>query len=197
VTGRGGRRAEFVFGYGSLASAGSHQATREFHRRGFVAELAGVARGWGVAMDNSVDLPGYKYYEDAAGARPEVFVAFLDLADDPAPGASVNGLCRPVDGDALAQLDLRERNYVRLDVSERVDSSGGRVWAYVGSRCGRARLREGRRRGSAVIQAGYLRSVRLGFRELGPQEYDACAASLEPGGLAVVELVRRELPADV
>ena len=33
-------------------------------------------------MDNSVDLPGYKYYVTPDGERPPVFVTFLNLVED-------------------------------------------------------------------------------------------------------------------
>ncbi|MGZ4295803.1 MAG: gamma-glutamylcyclotransferase [Solirubrobacteraceae bacterium] len=149
-------------------------------------------------MDNRHDLPGYKYYTDAGGRRPEVFVAYLDLvaaADD--AGAAVNGLCLPVDGAMLEALDRRERNYERVDVSDRVAAAGAggvRVWAYVGSVEARERLAAGRREGTAVIDAGYVRTVEAGFAALGPREHAACRPSLEPGGLPVLELRRHELP---
>src|SRR4051794_25328348 len=76
---------QYVFGYGSLAAdlPGSHAAV-----------LRGRRRGWGVAMDNAVDVPGYKHYRlRRDGSRPRVFVAFLDLFDDPA-GATI-GVCVP------------------------------------------------------------------------------------------------------
>ena len=61
----------------------------------------------------------------------------------------------------LAELDERERNYDRHDVTELVDADlGGRVWAYVGSLAGRPRLARGRRRGTAVVARGYLRRCR-------------------------------------
>ena len=76
-----------MFAYGSLAE---RPASR--------AELRGYRRRFDVAMDNSVDLPGYKYYVDeASGERPEVFVAFVDLVPDDA--AAVNGVVFEVDGD--------------------------------------------------------------------------------------------------
>ena len=114
---------QFVFGYGSLAAdlAGSHPAL-----------LRGRRRGWGVAMDNAVDVPGYKHYRlRADGSRPEVFVAFLDLFDDPA--AATHGVCVAVDDAQLAAIDHRERNYERVDVTDAVMPARGTVWAYVGS----------------------------------------------------------------
>ena len=73
---------QFVFGYASLV---------EHLPDGFAADLKGHRRVWAVAMDNSRDLPGYKYYVDRhSGARPAVHVTFLDLEPDPA--TAVNGV---------------------------------------------------------------------------------------------------------
>lgn len=185
-----------MFGYGSLvADDGPPRPppTRDPNPGpgGFVADLRGYRRQWGVAMDNRRDLPGYKYYTDPEGRRPAVFVAFLDVVED--PDASVNGLCLPVDAAALAQLDERERNYVRVEVSDRVQAQGARVWTYTGSPQGRERLRRGRAAGRAVIDAGYLRAVQAGFAWLGEAELSACRPSLHADGLPVVPLRRHPL----
>lgn len=189
---------QFVFGYGSLAAEiGSHHG-REPCDEGFIADLPGFHRGWGVAMDNRRDLPGYKYYTAADGSRPGVFVSFLDVA---AAGvqSSVNGLCLPVDCAQLVRLDRRERNYVREDVTDRVPAGatggadGVQIWAYVGRDDARDRLAAARRAGIAVIDAGYLRVVEAAFAALGSDELARCRASLEPGELPVVELTRHEL----
>jgi gamma-glutamylcyclotransferase (GGCT)/AIG2-like uncharacterized protein YtfP len=186
--------AQFVFGYGSLTARAGLVVTRELKEDGFVADLTGLRRTWGVAMDNRRDLPGYKYYTDAAGRRPQVFVAYLDLVQAPEdPGAVVNGMCLPVDDAVLAQLDARERNYERADVSDRVSAGGATVWAYIGSAAARERLSAGRGTSTAVIDAGYVRTVEAGFALLGDAELAACRASLEPGDLPVADLTRHEL----
>jgi hypothetical protein len=184
-------RGDFIFGYGSLAEL-AFVPGREPRDEGFVADLPGFARGWGVAMDNRRDRPGYKYYTAADGSRPAVFVSFLDVW---AVGgvAAVNGLCLPVDAAALTRLDRRERNYARLDVSDRIDAGGARVWVYVGTPAARERLRDARGDGRAVIDAGYLRAVESAFAALGAEELKRCRPSLAPGDLPVVELVRHEL----
>ncbi len=184
-------RRQFVFGYGSLAARRVGLAP---DAAGFIAELAGARRTWGVAMDNRHDLPGYKYYTDSGGRRPRAFVAFLDLRFVDGAGAAVNGLCRPVDDVALAALDLRERNYERVDVSNRIDAGAARVWAYRGTAAARQRFAEGLCTSTVVIDAGYLRAVRAGFAALGEAEERAARASLTPGPIPVAELTRHDLP---
>jgi cation transport regulator ChaC len=175
---------QYVFGYGSLAAdlPGSHAAV-----------LRGRRRGWGVAMDNAVDVPGYKHYRlRRDGSRPRVFVAFLDLFDDPA-GATI-GVCVPVDDAQLAVLDHRERNYERLDVTEAVIPARGRIWVYVGAAAGRRRLQRAREAGRAVVSRDYLDRTRAAFAALGAEaaaDFDAGAAV---GDLPVWELDRVENP---
>src|SRR5215218_6013856 len=94
----------FVFGYGSLASDG-----------GTPARLHGYRRAWNVSMDNRVTIPGYKYYLDEAGERPEVFVTFLNLV----AGDGVDGVVLEVPD--IAALDARERNYARVEVTGSID----------------------------------------------------------------------------
>ena len=145
-------------------------------------------------MDNRQNLPGYKYYTDADGRRPAAFVTFLDLRPSDTTTAGVNGLCLPVGEADLIELDRRERNYERVDVSDRIDAGGAHLWVYLGSAAGRARLEAGQRGGTAVIDANYLRAVEAGFAALGEPEHRLCRLSLEPGGLPVSELTRHELP---
>ena len=151
----------FVFGYGSLLERGT----------GTPCRLEGHRRRWGVAMDNRRTIPGYKYFLDPAGGRPEVFVAFLDAV--PEPGAACAGLAFPVDPAALGELDARERNYRRVDVTGAVDADlGGRVWAYLGLEEARERLAAGRRAGTAVVSRAYVEGVRAGFAAFG-LDFDA------------------------
>ena len=96
--------------YGWLAAdlPGSHPAV-----------LRGRRRGWGVAMDNRVDVPGYKPYRlRADGCRPAVFVAFLDLfrtrrptAGSASPSTAPRCRARP----ARAQLRPRRRDRAAVD----------------------------------------------------------------------------------
>lgn len=138
---------------------------------GRVATLRGYERRWQVAMDNRVDLPGYKYYVDSkTGERPPVCVAFLDLA--PASGRSVKGVVFEADLDAL---DGRERNYARREVMDG-------VVAYIGTPDARERYR----RGPTVVSAEYLESVRRGLARIG--------ASTESPPVPIRHLERIDLP---
>ena len=153
---------DHVFGYGSLVFDGS----------GVMATLPGHRRVWGVATDNIRSIPGYKMYLlRSDGSRPEVYVAFADIEPDPA--GSVKGSVRPVSEQELAQLDLRERNYDRIDVTDLIDGEfGGRVWAYRGSAEGRERLRRGRDEGRAVVSRDYMEKVQAALRTLGEDEHE-------------------------
>ena len=145
--------AAFVFGYGSLLEGAT----------GVPCRLRGWGRRFGVAMDNSRTIPGYKYFVEAGtGARPAVFVAFLDV--EPEPGAAVQGVAAEVDAALLAALDERERNYARVEVTAALDRDlGAPVWAYTGLPEARARYATG----PTVVSRAYLESVRAGFAAFG------------------------------
>jgi hypothetical protein len=178
-----GWNMEYVFGYGSLAWDGRGPLQQ--------AELRGTRRVWGVAMDNTRDIPGYKHYRRRRdGSRPEVCVAFLDL--EPADGGeAVNGICLEVTPERLASLDERERNYVRVDVTDRLEPRPpGRTWAYVGRPESRDRLRRARARSRAVVSREYREHVMRGFAALGRDALTRFWSSTELEGLPVVDLVR-------
>ncbi|MEJ7797821.1 MAG: gamma-glutamylcyclotransferase family protein [Solirubrobacteraceae bacterium] len=170
---------QFVFGYGSLVAEneGCHVAT-----------LCGHRRSWAVAMDNRVDVPGYKFYRlRCDGSRPQVFVCFLDIEADLA--CAVTGICMPVGERGLRRLDDRERNYDRIDVTAEIDGARGRVWAYRGSDAGRARLRDGRALGLAVASRDYLDGVLDAIAAIAPDE----VASVQRSP-AALDLERIEIP---
>lgn len=172
-------RRQLVFGYGSLAG----------DLDGTVVQLPGHRRVWGVAMDNSADLPGYKHYLlRADGSRPRIYVAFLDLVEDAT--SAVNGVLRPVGDAILRELDRRERNYDRVDVTGAIRGVSGTVWTYLGSADGRARLRDARERRVAVVSREYLADVRAGFAALSAQQLAAFESSSDLGGLPVWDLER-------
>jgi len=178
---------EYVFGYASLVL--------DDDGRGTVARLPGYRRVWGVATDNLRAIPGYKMYLSRAdGSRPAVYVAFLDIEAD--PSSVVNGVVRPVSPGELEVLDLRERNYDRVDVSGQIEGFEGRVWTYRGSAEGRERLVRGRAEGRAVVSRDYVDKVRAGFAALGEHQERAFAGSSSLDDLPVLDLERLDLPPD-
>jgi cation transport regulator ChaC len=180
------RRKTYVFAYGSLAAAGTLDLSRLAHAHGF-------RRAWDVAMDNRRSLPGYKFYVDPdTGDRPSVYVTFLNLTDG--SGGTVNGVLLPVAQAALPELDARERNYARVDISERIhEPVDGRVWVYIGTAEARARYVTGLRAGTAVVDAAYREMVQRQFRELGESAYCEFAATTDAPACPVRRLRRIDL----
>ena len=108
---------------------------------------------------------------------------FLDLEE--APGHAVDGVVVAVVPEELPALDLRERNYVRDDVAPALrppPAAGAPAIAYVGSDAGRARCRDGLRRGDAVVARSYLDAVTAAF-----------GAAIPPPPVPVRDL-RRDVP---
>jgi hypothetical protein len=175
---------DHVFGYGSLAG----------ELQGDLVGLRGWRRVWGVAADNEHALPGYKrYLLRSDRSAPAVHVAFLDIVED--PDCAVNGVIAAVNAEALAALDRRERNYDRIDVTAAIDNPPpGRVWTYVGSLAGRARLRDGVDRERAVVARDYAERVHAAFRAMGEGEYRRFLASSDLDHLPVLDLERVDLP---
>jgi cation transport regulator ChaC len=147
----------FVFGYGSLLRRPG----------GIPCHLLGHRRAWNVAMDNRQTIPGYKYYVDpGTGERPPLHVAFLNIY--PAPEGRLNGVACPVALEMLQQLDRRERNYVRVDVTQLLDVDiGGTAWAYLGRDDARQRFEAARRANTAVVSQDYFDAVRDDFATVG------------------------------
>ena len=174
-----------VFGYASLVI--------DDDGRGALASLPGYRRVWGVATDNARSIPGYKMYlRRSDGTRPPVYVAFMDLEPDPA--CSVKGVVRQVDAADLRDLDRRERNYERVEVTGQIEGVEGRVWTYRGSAEAHERLRRGRELGRAVVSRDYLEKVREGFRRLGAEEERSVLDPSSLEDLAVWDLERVDLP---
>ena len=178
-----------VFGYGSLAARVPVDGSA-------LPVLPGVQRVWGVAMDNGVAVPGYKRYTDpVSGTPPACLVTFLDLVPAVAVAPGVNGVLLEVDADALATLDARERNYERIEVTDRLrPAPQGRVFAYVGSAEGRARAARGRAIGAGVVHRGYLDLVENAFAAHGQDELARYRTTTAAPDLPVRELERLAVP---
>jgi cation transport regulator ChaC len=168
----------FVFGYGSLLRRPD----------GIPCHLHGHRRAWNVAMDNRRTIPGYKYYVDPeTGERPPVRVAFLNIYA--AAEGRVNGIAFPVSAEALDELDRRERNYDRIEVTSLLDADlGGTVWTYLGSAAARERFETG----PAVVAQDYFETIRGGFAAAGGLE--AFERSTDPVSVPLRRLTRVDVP---
>ena len=168
----------FVFGYGSLLRRPG----------GIPCHLLGHRRAWNVAMDNRRTIPGYKYYVDPdTGERPPVHVTFLNIY--PAAQGRVNGIAFPITAAALDQLDRRERNYDRIDVTRRLDVElGGTVWTYVGRDDARERFAAD----TAVVSQEYFDAIREAFATVGG--LDAFEQSTDRLTVPLRRLTRVDLP---
>ncbi len=172
-----------MFGYASLLS----DMRREEEE---LCRLRGYRRRWNVATDNSVTQGRYKIYLDpVTGEQPPVFVTFVNLVPD--GDGSIAGILFPVTPVQLAELDLRERNYERREVSADVTAGvEGPVWCYFGTADAEARYREGKRSGSAVVNRAYHEQVRGGFASYGAEALRDFEATTEAPQVPIVELER-------
>jgi hypothetical protein len=150
--------------------------------------LHGYRRTWGVAMNNWEGGEAVKHYVDPDGDRPRVRVAYLNVEEQ--PGESLNGLAIPVDASRLAELDSRELNYRRIELSEALEPRlEGRTFVYVGSDAGRARRR--RSVPELVVSTAYVALVRASFAALGSEALEEFERTTEPITLPERMLERR------
>lgn len=153
--------AAFVFGYASLVALEDAEA--------LPGRLRGYRRCWGVAMNNWEEGEGAKHWLDRnSGERPHIRVAYLDLREQ--EGSVVNGLALPVDADRLAEIDAREINYRRIDVTDvfEGDVEARKVFTYAGLDAARERCRQGVSDGNVFVSRDYVRLVRRAFERLAP-----------------------------
>jgi len=160
----------WIFGYGSLVSPASMATTigRTVAADDVaVAHLDGFGRRWNYG---SMHLRGDW---DHDGVRvTQGLVVSLGLV---AAGAeSCNGVIVRVTSDELAQLDWRERDYQRTDVTDliRLDDGAGtrrsrRVMTYVPRPSAIERYEQARDLGRAGIRQSYWKLVGAAFGDLG------------------------------
>lgn len=104
----------FVFGYGSLVSAKSVASTLGRHLDLEEAELRGWQRAWNVGSDK--ESHPERTFRLADGSEYEGLTVVLGIE----PGDRCAGSVFAVTEEDLALLDVRERNYDRIDVTDQV-----------------------------------------------------------------------------
>lgn len=184
----------YVFGYGSLVELKQPLALDGRLHPAMPGRLRGFRRRWCVAMNNWETSEDEKHFLDpASGLKPRVAVAYLDLEE--AAGEAVNGLAVPVDARRLAELDRREVNYRRLEVSAAFEpATPHAVFAYRGTAAARARCRAGEDGTEVYVSRQYAERVRRAFVALGPGQLAEYERTTEPPPFPQRELEPRYPP---
>jgi dephospho-CoA kinase len=172
----------YVFGYGSLVAMKEEVTLGGRPWPAVPGSLRDYRRYWGAAMNNWEATPLEKHFVDPeTGEQPRIRVAYLDVDDE--PGCAVNGLAIPADARRLAEFDVREVNYLRVDVSADFEPPLPRpVFAYRATEEARERCRRHRADAEVFVSRDYVAAVRRAFAALGPgqlEEYERSTAPLD------------------
>jgi hypothetical protein len=113
----------------------------------------------------------------------------------PDPGSEVNGVLFAVTEAGLAELDERERNYERVEISaDLTPAPDGRAWVYTGSAAAVRRFTVGERSDRAVISRAYYQKVVDDFSAIGAAELTAFEQLTDPPPCPVLDLRRVDVP---
>lgn len=189
----------WIFGYGSLVSPVSfgHTLGRELTPGVdfFEAEVAGYGRRWNYATDVTFTAVG----PDGVERSDWVFIALgLKQAHD----ETANGAVGWVDDSELAALDLRERRYDRVDVTElttlapEVSDALGQmpIFTYVPRAEPVDAFHAARQAGVAAITTRYWDLVDEAFADLGADRRDRYRATTPDAGLPVLTQADADVP---
>lgn len=175
----------WVFGYGSLVSPTSLASTIRRHVAPadiIAAHLHGYGRRWNYG---SLHLRGDWRHNDVEVHQGVV----ISLGLVPAEGEHCNGVAVRVTEEELAQLDWRERDYERTDVTERIEADrigaeaalvGLPVVTYVPRSSAVERYEAARDDRRAAIRRPYWDLVSQAFADLGENHSTTYAATPAP-----------------
>ncbi|MFK7918965.1 MAG: dephospho-CoA kinase [Ilumatobacter sp.] len=182
-------RTTWVFGYGSLVSptAMSRTITRvaEPGVDFFEAELSGYGRRWNYGV---MHIAGSWTTDDGAQIDDGVIVA---LGLEASASESVNGVIASVTDEELANLDRRERNYDRVDVTAQVSTSASgvdNVVAYVPKPAAVDHYVAARDTGRAGIRRTYWNLVDEAFATLGTEQQQRYRETTPEPDVALVDV---------
>ena len=183
--------ATWVFGYGSLAAPSSIARTIgrlpepgvDYH----AAHLDGYGRRWNYG---SLHLRGdWNHDGEAVDAGLVVSLGLIVAPDERCHGAVF-----AVDDAELGQLDWRERDYERTDVTAAITSAGvpagACVVTYVPRPSAIERYETARDRSRAAVRRSYWELVHDAFDDLG-DEHGAAMRSTPPPDVPVVDIELR------
>lgn len=175
----------WVFGYGSLVSPTSLASTIGRHVAPadiIAAHLHGYGRRWNYG---SLHLRGDWRHNDVEVHQGVV----ISLGLVPAEGEHCNGVAVRVTEEELAQLDWRESDYERTDVTERIEADrigaeaalvGLPVVTYVPRSSAVERYEAARDDRRAAIRRPYWDLVSQAFADLGENHSTTYAATPAP-----------------
>jgi dephospho-CoA kinase len=150
-----------------------------------VAHLDGYGRRWNYG---SLHLRGDWRHDGVDVVQGLVVSLGLEAADS----ESCNGVIVSVSADELAQLDWRERDYERTDVTDQISVAGerpsGRVVTYVPRASAIERYEAARDNRRAGIRQSYWELVSAAFRDLGGDHHDRYVTTPAPD-VPVVDMV--------
>ena len=185
-------QSNFIFGYGSLVNVKNLEQylKRELKPNSdyTICNLKNFQRCWNVAMDNQIDLPKYKYYRNRnTKERLDSFVTFLNIRRD--PNQTISGILFRISDTELENLDLRERNYNRIEITDQLSIKvQGNAWTYIGLQEAEQRYQKGLSKGNAMISRSYFNSVHNAYFLLGSEEYANYIATTDKPTVPIVNL---------
>jgi cation transport regulator ChaC len=171
----------YVFGYGSLVSPASVEKTLGHNVPAasvVPAELVGWRRAWNVGSDRASHPERTFFLRNDDGGRGAIFKGITVVlgiervtSDD---GTTCNGAVFPVFRGDLNLLDVRERNYERIDVTDSVKwddkPPNCTVYTYVPKAEAAAKVALARNHGLAMnVRSEYKAMVEAAFASVGEE----------------------------
>ncbi|MCU7807522.1 MAG: gamma-glutamylcyclotransferase [Candidatus Thiodiazotropha sp. (ex Semelilucina semeliformis)] len=148
----------YVFGYGSLMDEWLKDEDC------LIANLEGYERNWQATMDNETEIPGYKIYEPINGEEKPKNVSFLNIGNSKKKNSVVTGVVKKYTLKMLADLDRRERNYLRVDITDQIiflelgkstpPQRPYTIWTYIASAA--AQKRHQSNNGECIVATDYF-----------------------------------------
>src|SRR5579862_5573659 len=177
----------YIFGYQSILASGSLATSVAVSDGQLIpARLEGYVRSWSAAR--SFVTNETKRYIYANDWRIAERVSFATLTHS--RHKTVNGVCRRIPSDRLADLDFREQGYARVEVSQSISPYYGyeldrsiRCYAYIDPTPDTR---------PAIVSRSYYDMGRLGAAHLSklvPEFLTDYLSSTEPPALLVDDLV--------